>query len=177
MDEVRKFLSLQCVCTSEGSGLTAEFPLRDGAVSAAMGDHHTALWQLAADHAHPEMGGGLFCLLEMPHQVKDEKTLAKLVTKLNQMEWSTVVSGALGKRRIGIPQCSSWDLTGKFTLFIFPLTTPGARPRILLPELALGCDRSPHSGTDPLGETALDPWLDDPFPDYETEPSVAFSAS
>ena len=27
-----------------------------------------------------------------------------------------------------------------------------------------------HSGTDPPGETTLDPWLDDPFPDYDTEP-------
>ena len=27
-----------------------------------------------------------------------------------------------------------------------------------------------HRGTDPPGETTLDPWLDDPFPDYETEP-------
>ena len=33
-----------------------------------------------------------------------------------------------------------------------------------------------HSGIDPLGETTLDPWLDDPFPDYDTEPVVAFSA-
>jgi hypothetical protein len=31
--------------------------------------------------------------------------------------------------------------------------------------------------TDPPGETTLDPWLDDPFPDYDTEPVVAFSAS
>ena len=31
-----------------------------------------------------------------------------------------------------------------------------------------------HSGTDPPGETTLDPWLDDPFPDYDTEPAVAF---
>ena len=29
-----------------------------------------------------------------------------------------------------------------------------------------------HSGTDPPGETTLDPWLDDPFP---TEPVMAFS--
>ena len=30
--------------------------------------------------------------------------------------------------------------------------------------------------TDPPGETTLDPWLDDPFPDYDTEPVMAFSA-
>jgi hypothetical protein len=33
------------------------------------------------------------------------------------------------------------------------------------------------SGTDSPGERTLDPWLDDPFPDYDTEPVVAFSAS
>jgi len=28
-----------------------------------------------------------------------------------------------------------------------------------------------HSGTDPPGETTLDPWLDDPFSDYDTDRS------
>jgi hypothetical protein len=32
-----------------------------------------------------------------------------------------------------------------------------------------------HSGTDPTGETTLDPWPDDQFPD--TEPVIAFSAT
>jgi hypothetical protein len=34
-----------------------------------------------------------------------------------------------------------------------------------------------HGGTDPPGETTLDPWLADPFSDYDTEPVVAFSAT
>ena len=34
-----------------------------------------------------------------------------------------------------------------------------------------------HSGTDPPGETTLDPWLDNPFLDYDAEPVVAFSAN
>ena len=34
-----------------------------------------------------------------------------------------------------------------------------------------------HSGTDPPGETTIAPWLDDPFPDYDTEPVMAFSAT
>jgi hypothetical protein len=34
-----------------------------------------------------------------------------------------------------------------------------------------------HSGTDLPGETTLDPWLDDPFPDYGTEPVMAFCAT
>ena len=31
--------------------------------------------------------------------------------------------------------------------------------------------------TDPPGETTLEPWLDAPFPDYDTEPLMAFSAT
>ncbi len=27
-----------------------------------------------------------------------------------------------------------------------------------------------HSGTDPPDEPVIEPWLDDPFPDYDTEP-------
>ena len=33
------------------------------------------------------------------------------------------------------------------------------------------------AATDPPSETTLDPWLDDPFPDYDTEPVMAFSAT
>ena len=34
-----------------------------------------------------------------------------------------------------------------------------------------------HCGSDPPGETTLDPWLDDPFPDYDAEPVMALSAT
>jgi hypothetical protein len=34
-----------------------------------------------------------------------------------------------------------------------------------------------HCGTDPQGETTFDPWLDDPFPDYDTDQVMAFSAT
>ena len=88
MDEVSEYLSPKCVCTTGGLGLTAEFPLREGAVSAATGDHETALWQLHADQPHPELGGGLFCLLQMPHQIKDKEKLAQLIMQLNRMEWA-----------------------------------------------------------------------------------------
>jgi hypothetical protein len=88
MDEVREYLSPKSLCTTEGLGLTAEFPLEDGAVSAVMGDSQTALWQLAADQPHPEMGGGLFCILQMPHQIEDAKKLAQLIMHLNRMEWA-----------------------------------------------------------------------------------------
>ena len=89
MGEVSEYLSSHCLCTTGGPRLTAEFPLRDGAVSAAMGDHDTALWELAADQPHPEMGGGLFCLLQMHHQVKDAKKLAQLTMQLNRLEWAS----------------------------------------------------------------------------------------
>ena len=88
MDEVREYLSPKSLWTTGGLGLTAEFPLEDGAVSAVMGDSQTALWQLAADQPHPEMGGGLFCILQMPHQIEDTKKLAQLIMRLNRMEWA-----------------------------------------------------------------------------------------
>ncbi len=86
MTHVESYLSKLCVCTTGGRGLTAEFGLADGPGSAIAGDHKTALFQLMADQPHPELGGGLFCLLQMPHQVRDEDRLAKICLQLNQME-------------------------------------------------------------------------------------------
>lgn len=79
-------LSHLCACTYDGGGLTAEFALRDGAVSAAVGDRQTALFQLVADQPHPELGGGLFCLLQMPHRVGNEGRLHRVCAQLNAME-------------------------------------------------------------------------------------------
>ena len=63
LDLVHSYLSRISVCNTGGMGLTAEFGLKADAVSAAAGDHETALWQLMADQPHPELGGGLFRLL------------------------------------------------------------------------------------------------------------------
>ena len=102
------------------------------------------------------MGGGLFCLLQMRHQVKDAKKLAQLIMQLNRLEWASedltphfgavswpsrhepclrffltqrttfnqrysdkrftmgMVSGALGKRRLGVPECSRINPNMKF---------------------------------------------------------------
>jgi hypothetical protein len=79
-------LSRICVCTTGGLGLTAEFGIRTGEISAAAGDHYTALWQMIADQPHPEMGGGLFCLLNMPHEISDEKKLDEVISVLNRLE-------------------------------------------------------------------------------------------
>lgn len=88
MDEVQGYLSKMSVCTAGGGGLTAEFGLRSGNLSAAQGDHYTALWKLNTEQPHPEAGGGLFCLLEMPHQIPDEAHLGLIVDKLNALEMS-----------------------------------------------------------------------------------------
>jgi len=84
--QVEVYLSRLCVCTTGGLGLTAEFGLTEGAHSAIAGDHQTALFQLMADQPHPELGGGLFCLLQMPHRVANEDRLQRLCLQLNQME-------------------------------------------------------------------------------------------
>ena len=39
-----------------------------------------------ADEPHPEFGGGLFCLLEMPHRISDEDRLMEICLQLNRME-------------------------------------------------------------------------------------------
>lgn len=84
--QVEGYLSRLSVCTTGGLGLTAEFGLKQGAGSAVVGDHRTALFQLLADQPHPEFGGGLFCLLQMPHQVADSDRLAQVCLQLNRME-------------------------------------------------------------------------------------------
>ena len=55
-------------------------------MSAAVGDQDTALFQLLADQPHPELGGGLSCLLQMPHQFSDEKLVHHFCLQLNNLE-------------------------------------------------------------------------------------------
>lgn len=78
-------LSEFCVCSGGGLGLTAEFGLRPGVTSVAVGDHQTALWQLKAEEPHPDLGGGLLCLLQMPHRLTQER-LADILQDLNRKE-------------------------------------------------------------------------------------------
>lgn len=86
MDQVKQYLSQLCVCTTGGNGLTAEFGLKSDSVSAAAGDSDTALYQLMSDQPHPEFGGGLFCLLQMPHRIESEDRLKVICNQLNVME-------------------------------------------------------------------------------------------
>lgn len=84
--QVDGYLSRMCLCNFDASGLTAEFGLTEGAISAVAGDHETALFQFVTDQPHPELGGGLFCLLQMPHQVRDTERLNQVCMQLNNLE-------------------------------------------------------------------------------------------
>lgn len=86
ISQVEAYLSRAFLCTTGGLGLTAEFPLSEGSVSAGAGHHDTALWQLFADQPHPEMGGGLFCLLQLPYNFPDEPSLHRALADLNRRE-------------------------------------------------------------------------------------------
>lgn len=90
MQEVLDCLASRCACTGGGLGITAEFGLSDGEASAARGDHGTALFQMMADQPHPEVGGGLFCLLQMPHRVNDHSELRRLCLQMNAKEMEAV---------------------------------------------------------------------------------------
>lgn len=84
--ELESRLSTFCVCTGGGLGLSAEFGLAPGAVSAVLGQRQTALFEMTAEQPHPELGGGLFCLLQLPQQVEDPARLQRLCLQLNGME-------------------------------------------------------------------------------------------
>jgi hypothetical protein len=79
-------LSKIFVCSTGDLRLTAQLSLRNGNGSAMFGDHHTALWRIFADQPHPRLGGGLFCLLELPHRIVDESRRDLVLNRLNQME-------------------------------------------------------------------------------------------
>jgi len=83
-EQVKGRLSPFSLCTTGERGLTAEFGLSERAVTAAAG-HKTALWRLKTDQPHPELGGGLLCVLEMPH-LAEKNRLHQICAQLNNME-------------------------------------------------------------------------------------------
>jgi hypothetical protein len=80
----KSYLEKMCVCTTGGSGFTAEFGIKAGSVTAIAG-HQTALWRMLATQPHPALGGGLFCILELPFEFEKEK-LMTVVNTLNKAE-------------------------------------------------------------------------------------------
>ncbi|MDA8349779.1 MAG: hypothetical protein M0038_13430 [Pseudomonadota bacterium] len=85
-DRVEDFFSARCVCSRGNLGFVAELPLEPGAICAMAGDNRTALWSIKGDEPHPELGGGLFCKLELPHQLSDGSRLHEVLQQLNQLE-------------------------------------------------------------------------------------------
>ncbi len=86
LTQAQRMLEQVSVCTGGRGGLTAEFALTDGAVSAGAGHRATALFQLSSEEAHPELGAGLFCVMHMPHTIADEARLQQICARLNQRE-------------------------------------------------------------------------------------------
>ncbi len=80
----KSYLDKICVCNTGGLGFTAEFGIAADAVSANVG-HKTALWRMLANEPHPALGGGLFCILELPFRFEKEKLLV-VVNTLNKAE-------------------------------------------------------------------------------------------
>jgi hypothetical protein len=81
-----RVLTPVCACSAGGSGFTAEFPLAPGPAAASRGEQGTALWQLRTDQPHPAAGGGLFCLLELPHRFPDAAAIEVTAAHLNTLE-------------------------------------------------------------------------------------------
>lgn len=81
-------LSQVAECDVDGATFSAEIDLAHPpgtAEPAPQADEapRTALLQMALDQPHPEMGAGLFCMLQLPHRVED---LARVCNTLNARE-------------------------------------------------------------------------------------------
>ena len=80
----KSYLDQMSVCSTGGLSLTAEFGIEAEDISAIMG-HQTALWRMFAKQPHPALGGGLFCILELPFGFEQPKLL-KVIDTLNSTE-------------------------------------------------------------------------------------------
>ena len=83
-DLTKSYLDKICVCTTGGPGLTAEFGIDPRATTAIKGDQ-TALWRMLANEPHISLGGGLFCILEMPFGYERQQ-LFEVINNLNKSE-------------------------------------------------------------------------------------------
>lgn len=114
---VHAFLSRVCACNASGLGLTAEFGLAAGAGSAMLGHHNTALFQMMANQPHPELGGGLFCLLNMPHSEANKQRHMEICRRLNTLEM-----GACGLP----PHFGAWSAGGRGSNFAYVSFIPNS---------------------------------------------------
>ena len=80
----KSYMDQLCVCTTGPTGFTAEFGLGSEDICAIAG-HETALWAMSSKDTHPALGGGLFCLLQLPMSFENEQLL-KILNILNTAE-------------------------------------------------------------------------------------------
>ena len=80
----KSYMDQLCVCTTGPTGFTAEFGLGSEDICAIAG-HKTALWTMSSKDTHPALGGGLFCLLQLPMSFENEQ-LHKILNILNTAE-------------------------------------------------------------------------------------------
>ena len=57
-----------------------------------MSHHKTALFQLFANQPHPEVGGGLFAILQLPHRLPSAQRVQELCAQLNLLEMAATDS-------------------------------------------------------------------------------------
>ena len=84
--QVQHRISRRCFCNAGPDGITAGLGLAPGAVSAIAGHQHTALIQMQANRPHPDLGGGLFCILQMTHEFSSAERLQEVCALLNTLE-------------------------------------------------------------------------------------------
>ena len=88
--EMERCLSLVSPCCSDENGFRADIgPDKDAAGET---DEHGWLAHFRAEvnAPHPELGGGLSCTLEMPHQAESEHRLYQVCARLNELEMAAL---------------------------------------------------------------------------------------
>lgn len=104
-------LSAQGTCANAGNtGITAEFPWEQGAVSAVAGDR-TSLLQIGTDQPHPLAGNGLFYRLSLPANFSDEEARAS-AAKLNRAELEAFDAPPFFGAWCAVPQSGTVSFVG-----------------------------------------------------------------
>jgi len=120
-EDVQSILKSKFACNASRTGITAEFPWEDGAVSALMG-HKTALLEIVTDNKHPYFGTGLFCKLTLP------------VTPIDKIELSNSLNMNEFSLEDAPPLVGSWCTGGERTHMVFVSFFPNNvyHPKIIL---------------------------------------------
>jgi hypothetical protein len=95
-EQVTAALGENCATTCAPDRMTAEFPLKpQGPLSAfaaeSPADDMTAFWELLTTPPHIELGGGLFCMLQLPQRFPQSQSRHPAVNLLNISEMSSGV--------------------------------------------------------------------------------------